>query len=91
MIKPVKITDVSRNFSDYLNRVAYKGEEFVLLRGNKEVAELKRVKRGRKLAELPAILAGLPHLSEKELSDLEDDIKTAKRAISKKKVKDIWA
>ena len=35
------VTDVSRHFSDYLNRVAYSGDRFILVRGGKPLVELK--------------------------------------------------
>ena len=34
------VTEIARHFADYVNRVAYRREHFVLLRGNKPVAEL---------------------------------------------------
>jgi antitoxin (DNA-binding transcriptional repressor) of toxin-antitoxin stability system len=34
------VTEVLRNFSDYINHVSYRGERFVLTRGGKVVAEL---------------------------------------------------
>ena len=40
MGKKVIVSEAVRNFADYINRVAYRGESFTLIRGNKPVAEL---------------------------------------------------
>lgn len=37
------VSEAVRNFADYINRVAYRGESFTLVRGNKPVAELAPV------------------------------------------------
>ena len=50
------VTDVARNFADHINRVTFRGEHFLLVRGCKPVAELRPVPAGRKLSELPTQL-----------------------------------
>lgn len=87
--KPV--TEVSRNFSDYLNRVAYKGERFLLMRGKKPVAELNPVPSGRKAGDLPGILRSLPKLAAKEAKAFAKDLKQAKKAVASEELKDPWA
>jgi len=47
----LSVTDVARHFSEYINRVTYKGDRFVLVKGGREVAELKPVPKGRRLSE----------------------------------------
>jgi hypothetical protein len=47
------VTEVARNFSDYIGRVLFRRERFVLLRGNRPVAELRPVDVGVPLADLP--------------------------------------
>jgi antitoxin (DNA-binding transcriptional repressor) of toxin-antitoxin stability system len=46
------VTDVSRHFSEYLNRAAYSGESFVIVRGGRALAELKPLPRSKKISEL---------------------------------------
>ena len=54
-MKPViTVTDAVRNFADFINRVVYRREEFVLERGGRRVAQLVPVPEGRRLGELPA-------------------------------------
>ncbi|MBN2102933.1 hypothetical protein JW835_02730 [bacterium] len=87
----VSVTTVSKNFSDFINRVAYRGERFVLLKGNKPVAEIGPVVRGRVLRELPDILSKLPVLSKEERKDFLKDLDKAKTEIRKEKMRDPWA
>jgi hypothetical protein len=39
----VTVTQVARNFAEYVNRVAYRRESFTLVRGKKRLAELRDV------------------------------------------------
>lgn len=84
------ITDVSRNMADYINRVAYRGESFTLMRGKKAVAELKPVSLGRKLAELPGLLNSLPHLSPDEADDLAQDLDEFRQQLAKEPTDNPW-
>lgn len=56
MYETCSITEVARHFAVYINRVVYRGERFVLMRGNKPVAELGPLPARKRLAELPALL-----------------------------------
>ncbi len=71
------VTEAVRNFSDYISRVAYRRESFVLCKGKRPVAELRPVPAGRRLGDLPGILRSLPPLSGKEaaswVAELESD------------------
>ena len=66
----LSVTEMVRGFSDYVNRVAYRRERFILLKGRKPVAELRPVPTGRLLGELEDVLRSLPALTaaEAELS-----------------------
>jgi antitoxin (DNA-binding transcriptional repressor) of toxin-antitoxin stability system len=55
------VTEVARHFADYINRVIDRGERFVLVRGNKPVAELGPLPVRKRLVELPDLLASLPN------------------------------
>ena len=46
-MRTLSVTDVVQNFSDYVNRVAYRGEAFLLVRGGKPLAELRPTAPGR--------------------------------------------
>jgi antitoxin (DNA-binding transcriptional repressor) of toxin-antitoxin stability system len=75
----VSVTDVNRHFSDYLNRAAYGGESFVLIRGGKPVAELRPFARPKTVSDLPGIFASMPGLSDAEMKNFASDIKKARK------------
>ena len=90
MPQTLTVTEVARHFAEYINRVSYRGECFVLVRGNKPVAELRPLPAGKKLAELPSLLASLPHLSPTEATQLADDLATAREELARVEVRDPW-
>ncbi len=84
------VTEVARHFADYINRVAYRGERFVLVRGNKPVAELGPLPAGKRLAELPGLLGSLPRLSETEAEEFAADLASARSTLDAVEVRDPW-
>ena len=88
MSQALSVTEVARHFAEYINRVAYRGECFVLMRGNKPIAELRPLPVGKRLAELPALLASLPHLSEREVTQLGADLTAAREALARAEIHD---
>ncbi len=70
----VTVTQMARNFADYVNRVAYRRESFTLLRGKKPVAELRPLPAGARLSELPSLIASLPRLSVADAGAFADDL-----------------
>ncbi|MDP9348094.1 MAG: type II toxin-antitoxin system Phd/YefM family antitoxin [Gemmatimonadota bacterium] len=85
------VTEVARHFAEYINRVAYRGERFVLMRGKRPVAELRPVASGKRLRELPDLLFSLPHLSKEDLEGMAADLEQAREKISRNPVRDPWA
>ena len=85
------VTEVARRFAYYIDRVVYRGERFVLVRGNKPVAELGPLPARKHLAELPDLIASLPRLSEDEATEFADDLASAKSALTASNVQDRWA
>lgn len=81
MTQALSVTKMVRHFAEYINRVAYRGECFVLVRGNKPMAELRPLPTGKRLAELPALLVSLPHLSSAEAEQFADDLAAAREAL----------
>ncbi len=91
MSQMLTVTEIARHFADYLNRVVYRGECFVLVRGNKPIAELRPLPAGKRLAELPELLASLPHLSDTEAAQFADDLAAAQKVLARSEVQDPWA
>ena len=86
----ISVTHLARNLADIVNRVAYRGERFTLVRGNREVAELTPPTRGRPLSELAAVLEALPRLGPEEAERFATDLDEARRAIDSRP-RDPWA
>ena len=80
-MRRVAVTEFVRGFSDYINRVAYRGERFVLVRGGRELAEVGPRRSGRPLTELPELLARLPRLSLEEASAFGADLDAARATL----------
>ncbi|MFC1652894.1 hypothetical protein ACFL3F_04155 [Planctomycetota bacterium] len=88
--KALTVTEVIRNFSDYISRVAYQRESFILCKGKRPMAELRPVPAGKQLGELPAILAGLPHLSRPEAIAFAKDLETERDALGGEELQNPW-
>lgn len=84
------VTDVARHFADYVNRVAFGGERFVLLRGGREVAQLGPVPAGRQAGTLPELLASLPPLTEEEAETFAHDLAAAQQELGQKLPEQPW-
>ena len=85
------VTEVARNFAEYVNRVAFGGESFVLMRGKKPVAELRPVPAGKRLEELTGMLDALPRLLEEEAATLAGDLDRAREELGEVPLRDPWA
>lgn len=84
------VTEVARHFSDYINRVVFRRERFVLLRGNRPVAELRPVPTGVPLADLPALFAGFPHLDPGDAAAFEADLEGGRASLDALPIRDPW-
>lgn len=73
VVTSMTATEVSRNFSAVINRVAA-GEEIEIVRNGATVAELRRPTRPRRLAgeAWRAFIAGLPAVDEDFARDVEE-------------------
>ena len=85
------VTEAVRHFSDYISRVAYRRESFVLHKGKKPVAELRPLPSGRRLGDLPAILRSVPHLSSEDAALFAADLDAARTNLPNGNLVDPWA
>ncbi len=86
----LSVTEMVRGFSDYINRVVYRRESFILLKGRKPVAELRPVQVGIKLSELDALLKSLPALRPEEADAFAADIEAARQEMRGEELRDPW-
>lgn len=90
MSESLTVTEVARHFAEYINRVVYRRESFVLVRGSRAVAELRPLPSGKRLADLPALLASLPPLTAEEADDFAADLDWARCALARQGVTSPW-
>jgi antitoxin (DNA-binding transcriptional repressor) of toxin-antitoxin stability system len=86
----LSVTEVARHFSDYIGRVAYRNESFVLCKGNKPMAELRPLPGGRRLGDLPSILRSVPRLSDSDAVTFSADIDVARISLPNDSGGDPW-
>ncbi len=85
------VTEAVRHFSEYISRVTYRRETFVLRKGNKSVAELRPLPNGRRLGDLPSILRSVPHLPSADVPVFGADIDAARKVLASDRLRDPWA
>lgn len=90
MEKTLTVTEVARNFAEYINRVLYRGERFVLTKGRKPVAELRPLRKGTTGSELLEILRNGPHLHPDDVEQFAKDIEDARKELNDLPVRDPW-
>jgi antitoxin (DNA-binding transcriptional repressor) of toxin-antitoxin stability system len=86
----LSVTEAVRNFSDYVSRVFYRRETFILRKGKKAVAELRPLPAGRRLGDLPGIMRSLPGLSPGDAEAFADDLEAARQEIASDGLRDVW-
>lgn len=71
--RKVSATDASRNFSELLNRIRYRGENFIVMRGGQPICELRpAVPTHFTGADLVTLLRSLPEVDEEYLSAVDE-------------------
>jgi len=70
----ISVTEAVRNFADFINRVAYRGEHFVLERGGRPVARLVPVPQAGRLGDLSELMANVPSLGQEEAEAFSRDM-----------------
>jgi antitoxin (DNA-binding transcriptional repressor) of toxin-antitoxin stability system len=90
MPRTLTVTEVARKFAEYINRVTYRGESFILTKGNRPVAEIRPLRQGVKGSELLEILRSGPHLDPMDVAQFAKDIDDAREELNKLGVRDPW-
>lgn len=86
----ISVTEAVRNFADVINRVAYRGEHFLLERGGRPVARLVPVPSAGRLGELPDLLGSAPRLTPEEADAFADDLAEALETLDARPEVDPW-
>ena len=92
MAQTLTVTEMARNFAEYINRVSYRGDCFVLVRGNRPRGGTPPASRWKATRGTPfAAGNAAPHLSPTEATQLADDLETAREELARTEVRDPWA
>ena len=76
----VSATEAARKFSDILNRVAYKGETFVVERSGRPVCEISPARAAKFTArDFVEMLKSAPRPDDRYFDDVEKVIKNRQR------------
>jgi antitoxin (DNA-binding transcriptional repressor) of toxin-antitoxin stability system len=81
---------MARNFAEYLNRVAYRGERFVLIRGGRPIAEIGPIPSGQSLGDLSAILESIPRLAPEDVAGFVEDLSLGRSYLAQQELRDPW-
>jgi prevent-host-death family protein len=71
----ISATEAVRRFSEIINNVRYRGEQYTVVRGGQPVATIAPVAGpapARRLGELPALVQALPRLAPDDTSFTDD-------------------
>lgn len=80
MLKTLTVTEMSRRFAEYINRIAYRGESFVVMKGNKPMAEIYPPRKRAKVSDLAEFFANGPHLHPDDREQFAKDIEDARKS-----------
>lgn len=73
----ISATEASRNFSELLNRVRYRGEVFVVTRGGQAICELRPAATTRFTgADLVTLMRSLPAVDDDYLDGIEETVRS---------------
>ena len=87
----LSVTEAVRSFSEYISRVLYRNERFILRKGRRAVTELRPVPRGSRLGDLPGLLRALPHRPPAEAAAFGEEIESARSSLADETSDDPWA
>ena len=73
----VTATEAARKFSEILNRVAYKGESFVVERGGRPVCEISPAAKSKKFtgADFLELIRTVPRPDDQYFEDVEEIVR----------------
>lgn len=80
----VTATEAARKFSEILNRVAYKGESFIVERGGRPVCEITPAPKGKRFtgADFLELIRTAPRPDDQYFKDVEDIIRGRQSAMA---------
>jgi antitoxin (DNA-binding transcriptional repressor) of toxin-antitoxin stability system len=93
MTKTITATEAVRKFSEILNSIKYRGDDYTIMRGGKPVATIRSVETHAKaltLGDLAGLVKSLPTLGD-EAERFKKDLKEGRKHQPLVPEKDKWA
>jgi antitoxin (DNA-binding transcriptional repressor) of toxin-antitoxin stability system len=90
MVTEITATEAARNLAEYLNRVAFRGERFIIRRGKKVVAELRPPVKLTTGEELAKAWSQMPHLSPQEAEEFARDVEASRAWLNSAVIENPW-
>lgn len=83
MSKTITVTEMSRSLADIMNRVAYRGESFIVMKGKRVMAEVVPPKKIATISDLARFFEKRPHLHLDDVEQFAKDIEEARCSVPK--------
>ncbi len=80
-MRTLSVTEAARNFSDLINRVHFRGESALLLKGGRPMVRVVPARAPSTGRELAALWPRLPQLSPAEAEAMARDLADARAAL----------
>ena len=90
MPRTLTVTELSRKFADYMNRVKYRRESFIVTKGKEPFAEIRPLHKGITGRELADLLKNGPHLDPDDVEQFARDIEEARKELDRIPIRDPW-
>ena len=90
MAQTLTVTEMARKFADYMNRVKYRRESFILTKGSEPFAEIRPLPLGLTGAGFLELIKSGPHLDPDDVEQFASDIEDARRELNNIGVRDPW-
>jgi antitoxin (DNA-binding transcriptional repressor) of toxin-antitoxin stability system len=82
MIRTITVTEAARGFADVINRIVYRRESALLMRGGKPVAKIIPVEETAKTgSELASVWMTLGHLTPAEADIFDKDVASGGKSL----------
>lgn len=90
MAQTLTVTEMSRKLAEYIDRVRYRRERFILTKGNKPVAEIRPLAQGLSGSDLLELIKNGPHLDPDDVEQFARDIEDARKEMDRLPVREPW-
>jgi hypothetical protein len=91
MATSISDTELARNLSEFLTRVADRQEHFQIRKGDRIMAELRPPSGGSTFGDLAKLFKSLPKMPDDEAEAFQKDLEAIRNEASQDKGRNPWA